>query len=171
MATLYELTNEYVKLMEMLCDPEADEESFREATEAIKDEIRDKADGYAKVMKNMDADINALKEEEARLKGKREALENGKKRLKENLEWNMRVSGETKFKTTLFNFYFQKNPPSVVAQDEKAVISELQKNGRNDLLVVAEPKLNKTAIKEAIIKDGEIIDGVEVVQGESLRIR
>ena len=171
MATLYELTANYTQLYMMLCDPDADEESIRSYMDSISGEIEEKADGYAKIARGIEADIAALKGEEARLKARRQSLENNLKRLKGNLEYAMALTGKTKFKTELFSFNIQKNAPSVKVEDEAKFIEFLASNNRDDLLKHEAPKLNKTAIKDAIMKDGEVFDGVEVVQTESLRIR
>ena len=74
----------------------------------------------------------------------------------------MQQTGKTKFKTNLFSFGIQKNPASVNITDVYAVPTQFRE--------VQEPKLNKTAILEAL-KNGEEIAGAEIVQGESLRIR
>ena len=77
--------------------------------EGLWGEIEDKADGYAKIIMGMKADIEALRTEESRLAARRKALENRQQALKNNLEANMREMGKTKFKTALFSFNIQKN--------------------------------------------------------------
>lgn len=106
---LYELTEEYAALQEMCYDPEADEQTLRDTMEAVWGEIEDKADGYAKIIMGMKADIEILKAEETRLSARRKRLEERAKWLKDNLEANMREIGMTKFKTALFSFNIQKN--------------------------------------------------------------
>ena len=168
---LYEMTGDLLQLMELLYDEEIDEEQLLQICEDIELEIEDKADGYAKIIKDMDGSIDALKAEEDRLKKRRKSLENRQKFLKHNLEGAMRAIGKTKFKTDLFSFGIQKNPKSVVIADETAFIEQCQKDGRDDLLKYAEPDINRTALKEAMDKDGEYFEGAELVQTESLRIR
>lgn len=106
---LYELTEEYAALQEMCYDPEADEQTLRDTMEAVWGEIEDKADGYAKIITGMKADIEILKAEEARLNARRKHLEERAKWLKDNLEANMRAIGKQRFKTALFSFNIQKN--------------------------------------------------------------
>lgn len=106
---LYELTEEYAALQEMCYDPEADEQTLRDTMEAVWGEIEDKADGYAKIIMGMKADIEILKAEETRLNARRKRLEERAKWLKDTLEANMREIGMTKFKTALFSFNIQKN--------------------------------------------------------------
>jgi len=169
--SLYELTGDYLRLMDMLYDEDVYDDNLTAACDAIEAQIEDKADGYAKIIKSMEATVAGLKSEEKRLKERRAALESRQKLLKENLEGSMRATGKTKFKTDLFSFGIQKNPASVKIDDPEGFIKRCQEAGRDDLLKFREPEINKTAIKEAITKDGEVIEGAEVVQTESLRIR
>lgn len=171
MANIYELTGELLALMDLLYDEDINEDDLLRACEAVELAIEDKADGYAKILKNMDADIRSIQSEERRLKERRQALEHRQARLKYNLESSMRAIGKTKFKTELFSFGIQKNPAKVEVNNPDAFVKWCQENGRDDLLKYRDPEVNKTALKEAIMKDGEIIDGAEVVQTEGLRIR
>lgn len=106
---LYELTEQYEILQDMMYDPDVDEQIVRDTMEAIWGEIEEKADGYAKIILGMKDDIEALQTEERRLKSRRQSLEARQKWLKENLMANMREIGKEKFKTTLFSFSIQKN--------------------------------------------------------------
>lgn len=74
--TLYELTSDYMELLTMLEDPDADEEVIADTLEGLAGDIEAKADGYARVMRQMDADAVAIKAEEERLANRRRSLEN-----------------------------------------------------------------------------------------------
>ena len=50
MATLYELTGEFLQLMNMLEDEDCDEQCIMDTLESVEYEIEDKADGYAKII-------------------------------------------------------------------------------------------------------------------------
>ena len=169
--TLYELTDDFLSLMNMLYDEDVDEESLLDACEHIEAQIEDKADGYAKIIKGIEVNIDGIKAEEKRLKDRRAALENRAEILKHNLEGTMRAIGKTKFKTDLFSFGIRKNPASVKIADPATFIEQCQKDGRDDLLRFKDPEIDKTAVKNAILKDGEVIDGAEIVQTEGLQIR
>ena len=155
----------------MLYDEEVDDNEIVDECEHLELKIEDKADGYAKILKSLENNISGIDEEMKRLKERKETLKNRQQVLKNNLESSMRAIGKTKFKTDLFNFGIRKNPPSVEITDEAAFIKECQKNSRDDLLTYKDPVINKTAVKNAILKDGEVIDGAEVVQTERLDIR
>ncbi len=105
---LYEITESYRELMMMLEDPDVDPQAIEDTADAIKDSLHDKADSYAKIIRMWKGQINAIKEEVARLQNKRKTLENGIDRLMENLESAMKETGDTKFKTSLFGFNIQK---------------------------------------------------------------
>ncbi|MCI8659704.1 MAG: hypothetical protein HFG54_05600, partial [Lachnospiraceae bacterium] len=60
--SLYELTESYQILMDMVYDPEVDEQTVQDTMEGLWGEIEDKADGYAKILTGMKADMEALKE-------------------------------------------------------------------------------------------------------------
>lgn len=105
---LYELTEQYEMLQEMMYDPEVDEQVLHDTLEAIWGEIEEKADGYAKIIFSMKADVEKLRAEEQRLETRRRSLEQRSKWLKDILESNMREIGKTKFKTALFSFNIQK---------------------------------------------------------------
>lgn len=154
---LYELTEMYLNLKDM----DIEEEDLNSALENIDDEIETKADNIAKVLRDFDGDIEALKSEEERLAKKRKSIENRQKQLKEYLQNAMLVLDKRKFKTDLFSFNIQKNAPSLKILDESKIPEDYYK---------IEKKLNKGDLKEAV-KNGLFEDAAELVQTESLRIR
>lgn len=109
MSKLYELTGEFLELMDMLEDEECDEEIIMSTLEGIEFEIEQKADGYAKIIKSLESDIKGMESETDRLSNRRKIFENRIKWLKQNLEMSMRVTGKRKFTTDLFSFGIQKN--------------------------------------------------------------
>ena len=138
-----------------------EEGDLNSALENIDDEIETKADNIAKVLRDFDGDIEALKSEEERLAKKRKAIENRQKHLKEYLQNAMLVLDKRKFKTDLFSFNIQKNAPSLKILDESKIPEDYYK---------IEKKLNKNDLKEAV-KNGLFEDAAELIRTESLRIR
>ena len=161
MGTLYELKSEYIQLWEMAGDPDISPEALRDTMEAINGELEDKADGYAKVIRELEAEEAGLDTEIKRLQARKSAVSGNKGRIKNALESAMRETGKLKFKTALFSFGIQKNPPSV------AILSE---NIPLDYLVVPDPQPDKKRIL-AELKAGASFDRAELRQTESLRIR
>lgn len=162
MANIYELTNDFREVMSLLESGEYDEEMLKNTLECIEYEIEEKADGYARVIRNIEVDIAGIKAEEERLNKKRKAMENSVKQLKESLTEAMKATGKVKFKTDLFSFNIQKNPAKVKLI-EGAVIPEM-------FLIEQEPKIDTASIKEEL-KNGRELAFAVLVQDESLRIR
>ena len=155
---LYELSTAFQQVQNMDLDPEV----MQDTLDSIEDAIENKAENIAKLIRNLESDVAAYKEEEERLKTKRQATENKVKWLKTYLEDNMKLSGKTKFKSGMFNFSIQKNPASVNITDEKIIPEEF--------LIQQPPKVDKTSLKE-ILKRGIEVPGAELKQTEGLRIR
>lgn len=163
--TLYELTDQMMALLEMMEDPDVDPDVLLDTAEAVELDLNDKADAYAKVISNVNADIDAINAEIQRLQARRSTLTNNVLRLKENLQAAMEKTGKTKFKTALFSFNVQKNPPSV-ALEEKDV-----KNIPEKYLRYRDPEVNKTALL-ADLKLGIDLTGIaHIEQSMTLRIR
>lgn len=161
---LYELTEIWSAIQDMIETADTDDEQIIAALENIDAAIEEKADNYAKIIFSMKAEAEAIKVEEKRLATKRQSLENRAKWLQKNLEEAMIATGKTKFKTNLFGFNVQKNPPSLKSTpdlDPKKLPEHYQ-------IHTVTP--NSTAIKQAI-KDGQKVEGFWLEQGESLRIR
>ena len=160
--TLYELTDDYMEVASMMDDPDVDPQMIADTLESIGGEIEDKAENYAKVIANATAEADGLAKEIERLARRKKAIETNARRVKDTLQNAMVVTGKTKFKTSLFSFGIQKNPASLEIAEGTTIPERY--------LIPQEPKVDKAAIKAAL-KDGEVIDGCTLVQGESLRIR
>lgn len=159
---LYELTNDYEKVMSMLYDDEIDQQMILDTLESLEYDIEDKADNYAKIIREFEAQITSRKEESKRLAESAKVLENKIKLLKGNLFATMKSIGKTKFATGLFNF-------SIVANGGKQALTV-------DGEVPAE--YTKTIIENDNEKIREALDNGEVLafahlepRGESLRIK
>ena len=159
---LYELTQNYLNLQELLENEEIPKEMVIDALDNVGEELEAKAENIAKLIKTLEIDITGYKAEETRLALKRKSLENRVKSLKEYLDNAMKVTGKTKFKGQLFSFSIQKNPPSVNVIDEKLIPEEY--------FIPQEPALDKKRLLSDL-KSGIKVEGAEVKQTESLRIK
>lgn len=163
--TLYDLTAEYQALLQMAEDPDTDPEVLTDTMEALEGEIEDKADGYAIVMKELEATEQKIKTEVDRLNARRLSISNNIRCMKLRLQTSMIETGKTKFKTDLFSFGIQKNPPAVVIDEQ--YIENIPKK----YLVQQDPVIDKKKIKEDL-KAGVDLEGIaHLAQTESLRIR
>lgn len=162
MSTLYELTNEYMALLEMAEDPDIDPQAFADTLEALGGELEMKADGYARVMKELEGRAVTMRFESKRLENGYKTIERNIDRMKHALQDSMVATDKRKFKTDLFSFSIRKNPASVVIDRETSIPPEF--------LIPQDPKIDKKAIKAAIDR-GDDITFAHLEQGESLIIR
>lgn len=158
---LYELTQNYMNLQELLEDPEIPQEMIVAALNEVTEEIEEKAENIAKLIKSIELDAAAIKEEESRLASKRKSLEGRAKNLKEYLEGAMRAVDKKKIKGKLFSFNIQKNPASLDIYDTSMI--------PKDYIKVVET-FDNAEIKKAL-KEGKEVPGAILMQSESLRIR
>ncbi len=145
MSTLYEITGDYLRLLEMLEEEEnIDPQAFKDTLEGIEGEFEIKADGYARVLKELNAEADKYNAEIQHMAARRDSINNRGKMLKQHLYDSMKATGKLKFKTDLFSFGIQKNGgvqpmeivPDVTIPDEycrkepdNAKIREALKNG------------------------------------------
>lgn len=163
--SIYQLTEEYMDVLNMLYDSETDEQTILDTLEGIDGEIEEKADNYAKIIKTLLADAQTLKEEEDRLCARRRGLENRVKRLKDTLQANLEFIGKTKFKTALFTFNVATNGGL-----QPLSITENLDEIPGKYLVPQPPKVNTDAIR-ALLADKEVEWARLEPRGKSLRIR
>lgn len=165
MPSLYELQGEYLQLLNMLEDPEIEEQIVLDTLEGIDFELEVKAENYAKIIRELEGTVEIIKTEQKRLADKKSKLEANVKRLKDNLQEAMTATGKTKFKTDLFSFAIQKNGgalPVIVDVDTAELPDELvQITEKPDLKAIAKFLEEEPDCKYAHF--GE--------RGESLRIK
>lgn len=153
---LYEIVEAYRNLIDL-----EETEDIKAALDVITDEFDVKAENIVKVIKNMEADEKALRDEEIRLADKRKSISNKKENLKEYLFSSMRAIGKPKMKAGIFNINIQKNPQSIKIIDENII---------PDKYKITSYCIDKKQLKEDI-KGGLDIEGGELVQTEGIRIR
>lgn len=164
MATLYEITGQFKELMEMADECNLTQADISDTLEGLDWEFEEKADAYAKVFRQLEEDASSIDAEIKRLTEKKKTLNNNAKAIKTNLEKAMIETGKRKFKTLLFSFGIQKNPPSVVIEDESKV---------PDAYRIKQPdKIDKKALIKDL-KNTDVLDFgyAHLTQSESLRIR
>lgn len=162
MATLYELTDEYRNVLELLDSDEWDPESVEGLLAEIAGDIEDKVENYGKMIRMLEADVAAEKAEEKRIHDRRVSREAKIAYLKKISEYAMRACGRQKIKTPLFTFSIQKNPASVVIDDLASVPDEY--------IIPQEPKIDKRRLLDDM-KQGAEYPWAHLEQGEGLRIR
>lgn len=104
MSSLYDLGQNYEAVLNMIYDEDIDEQMILDTLEGIEGEIEDKADGYAKIIRELESKQEARKAEAKRLTDSAKVFENRVNNLKKNLFNTMKQTGKTKFSTNLFSF-------------------------------------------------------------------
>ena len=160
--TLYEMTDNYKAVLEMAQNPDIDEQAIKDTLEAIQGDIKEKADGYAKVIKELDGETDKLTAEIKRLTDRKNTIQNNIAYMKQSLKEAMTATGNLKFRTDLFSFNIQKNPPALIVDNEETIPSEY--------LIPQEPKIDKKAIID-FLKNGNKVPYAHIEQSEGVRIR
>ena len=159
MKKLYEISDE---ILEVLDGEYESEEEFDEAIEKIATDFITKADNIAKYRQELIRQSESIKSEIERLQGLKNAIDNKEKRLKNYLEEEMIKTGMEKFKTDLFGFNIQNNPPSLNITDDSNIPEEY---------ITYQKKINKRGLLRDIKQSGLYVEGVELKKTRGLRIR
>lgn len=164
MATMYQLNSEYLKLYTELTEREFDEELISDTIEStgLTDAIHDKAENYAIVLNQLEADTFAIDAEIRRLNDRKQMFKANAAKLKANLFNQLRTVNETKFKTKLFSFSTRKS--------QSVAVTEMDELPSAFIRVETKKSADKTAIKNAI-KAGQVVKGAELINNESLVIK
>jgi hypothetical protein len=159
MATLYEMTEQATMLYELLQAEEIDETTFNDTLEALG--AAEKVESYCKVIKQLQSDVDLFKGEIDRLTARKKTTENAIDRMKAALLLFLQQSGQDKVKAGTFAVSTA-TTQAVQITDEKAIPCIY--------LVEQPPKIDKAGIKKAL-KDGETINGAELINNTGVRIR
>ena len=160
--TLYDLTADYLTLQEMMEDDISDD-ALRDSMESIEGLYEDKIDGYAAVIRTLEAEATAYKEESDRMAGKARVIRNNIARMKKAMQESMMQTGIRKIKGKRFTVAIQKNggkAPFVLTWDNPDTLP--------DNLVERKPNIE--AIR-AVTEKGDTTYGYIAKRGESLRIK
>jgi hypothetical protein len=157
MATLYELTGQFLDIYNL----ELDEETKLDTLDSIdwQTDYEEKVENYIKVIKNIESDVEARKAEIKRLTELNKADEKKKEHLKETLSASMQLTGHERVDTPLFKVSFRK---SQAVEVDELVLPESYK--------VATWKPDKKRLKEDL-KNGLEIVGASLVERKNLSIR
>lgn len=164
MANLYDIAQSFDTLWLLLNDDTVADEVLIDAFDNLTDDLKSKLEGCCKFIKNEEATIAGLKEEEKRLKERRQAAENRISRLKDLMKLSIKMSGEKKLACGTFTVSVQANPESVV-MDEQYI-----ENIPEEYLKYKDPEIDRTKIKEEL-KNGAQLWFAHLEQTEGVRIR
>ena len=151
---LYEIAAEYRAFLEAVENGEIPEEAIPDTLESIESMLEDKADNIACIIKNIDAEAEAIKAEEQKLAERRKAKEKQIDRLKTYLADTLLANSINKIETPRNKLTFRKSASVVIEDEERFVEWALQNN--DEYLTYQSPKINRSAIKDAIANGIEV---------------
>ena len=159
---MYQLAEEYAGLEAQAIAAVDDHEAkaLADTIEAIKGEIGQKTDAIAALIRGMDAESRALRDEEVRMAERRKAIEAGVERLKDYVLGCFRRAGLQKLKGPRFTVWLQESE-SVSVFNEELLPEDFVR-------VKREP--DKGSIKDAI-KAGQDVPGAALETKAGVRIR
>lgn len=152
--TLYDLTAEMLDLSELLTSGDIDEQAYADTLESLQFDTEQKLEGYAKLIRSMEAEADAYKAEADRFAAKRKARENAAARLKERIAVHLSSTGQTKAPAGLFSWSLRTSKAVAITDESELPMSVLR--------VKSEP--DKTKIRE-------LLDAGEKVPGAALEER
>lgn len=124
-----------------------------------------KLEGVGIAVKNLTAEAKAIREEEKNLAERRKSLETKAEGYK---QWLADVLNGDKFETSKIRCSFRKS--NRVNVNEERFGAWAISHDREELLIFAVPKPNKTKLKEAIMS-GEEIPGVSLEETNNLTVK
>ena len=162
---LYELTDAYAELAALLDDCESEEDAAQlwAQMDAVNASIAEKADNYARFLRNKQAEVDGMNKEIARLQKRKRSSENQIEHIREHMKFAMEIAGATEIRTALGKWTMRKNPPKVNVLDESEIAPEF--------FDPQPPKLSKSRLLKHWKDTGEIPDGCDVVIAESVQFR
>lgn len=165
MASLYELNQWYTNLLADYDAAETDQEreNILLMLAGTGDEIADKAEAYAKVIRMKQEEANGFKAEADRLTARRKAAENMVERLKETLKDAMKITGTSEIKTSIGKWKLVDNPWSCDVTDIDSVPQEYH--------IKVEDKIDRKALLETFKATGEIIPGCSFKREQGVRFK
>lgn len=137
--SIYDIDDSILSLVDMETGEIEDEKRYDE----LQMERTQKVENIGLLLKNTVAEAKAIKEEEQALSARRKTAENKAERLKNLLAYALH--GE-KFSTPKLKVSYRKS--RVVNIDPQFI--EWAESNADDLLTYSEPKVNKTAVRDAI---------------------
>lgn len=159
MSALYELSDNYVQLMNLL-EADADNQAIKDTLDSVNDTIEIKTENIIKIYKSLKGDVEARKNEITELKNKQASDKKQMERLKDYLDINFQKMNKIKIKTPIATAYISKNPASVQIEDEQKIPEEFIKTIQ---------QIDKAKLKEAL-SESEVA-GAKLIRTESLKIR
>ena len=159
MATLYELGEAEKQLIDLFEVDDIGEQTLNDTIESL--DIEGKLEDYCMVLRQMESDVKAFKEEANYFATKQNRAENGIKRLKGGILNYMALTGKKKVEAGLFKISTRESK-AVNILDESLIPQEYK--------VEQLPKIDKVGIKKALLS-GADVEGAEIQINTSVQVK
>ena len=154
--------NLFEEFFRSIVEQESFDESQKDVLAGYLQGTIEKRDRLGEFLARMDAEAEAISEEEKRLSERRRGFEKIAKNMKDSIHQQMVEWGVKKVEGKLFTFAVQANPASIEITDEALIPGDY---------LDYKPQVDKTKLKEAL-KAGQEVPGARLVTDRtSLRIR
>ena len=157
---LYELAENYNELLALLDNEEATAEDLADTLDAIEEDFNCKINSICKLMRNLEADEKAFKEEATRLSDCAKRAKEKREYLKEYVDVTLKSVGLKKVETELFKLSYRKSKAVNITSFEELP---------DDFLKVT-TTIDKAGIRKALT-EGEEVAGAELVENTNLQIK
>lgn len=158
---LYEISRDLQMLQAML-EENPEDESLQDTLEGVEYEFDLKCENYVKVIRNIQADVDAIANEIKRLQAKKATAERGIEKLRHIMQEMMIQSNKEKAGGALFTISLRNSAPKL---PEDLNINDVP----IEYIIPQEPKIDKRELLKAV-KAGKV-DGINLVTTKSLNIR
>lgn len=164
---LYESVAEFKEaertLNELLYQEQIDEKVVTDTLDSLMLDIDQKCISAVQYARELESTAKQIKEEEARLKARRERLQDQADRVKGYVKQAMESVGVPKIDSPLFTLSLRKSPGKVVIEDEHLITGEWKE-------VIQQVKIKKSEIAKAL-KSGGFVEGARLESGKTLQIK
>jgi hypothetical protein len=162
--TLYNLASDYLRILDLLEDPDADAGALERELDALAGQITHKAEAIAGLIKQCEGMATMRKAEADRMRDLAATDQRNADRLHDYLLRHMQALGSERIDTARFRLSVRTNPPAVHVLEELLVPAEYVRT-------VTTTSVDKRAILETFKTTGEIVPGVEVTRAQRFDIR
>jgi predicted nuclease with TOPRIM domain len=165
MPKLYEIADQYAKLMQMLAENDGEiTEAEQTVLKDLQGELIVKGENIARLIKNLQSDVSAFKGEGKRLLDRAKSLNNRIEWLKDYLKFEMTRMGVKDIKGEVLTVRVRDSQPSCMIINETDIPEDYKE-------IVQETKIDRRGIIDHWKEKGELVPGAEIAVGQTLTIR
>ena len=162
MKTLFEIGNEYLEIYHLLEDNGGEITPEIETALAInKSNLQEKSQNYISLIKEIEGRTQTVESEIKRLQALKKRNDTFVLKLKENIANAMKMLEIDEIRTDLNKINFRKSK-SVQIEDIEML--------PNDCVIIEKKPISKTELKKRI-ENGEVINGVSIIENLNLQIK